>query len=361
MGRSGSGDVVAAVSGVAVDESHAFEQGSPPRTMRHMYGPVPSRRLGSSLGVSPIPKKVCNYSCIYCQLGRTDRLTNTRQMFFPVSEIVAEFDEAAGRSPGFDVVTVVGEGEPTLYLGLGELLDQIQCRTDKPVAVITNGALLGDPSVRSDLSRADIVLPSLDAWDQASYRRINRPHRLLRFEDVHQGLKEFAETFEGQLWLEIMLMEGINADDSTLGKYAGLLTDLTYDRLCLNTPVRPPAEPYVRAVDHATMMHAAEVLGGVSIDLLQSVGFHSDIPDDYEAVRSIIKRHPMNQHEIEGFLESRGHRSSAEILERLRRDDAVAVIHYKGYDTFRLRPDPGRHDGARPGTDGALTPRGVWP
>ena len=120
---------------------------------RYIYGPVPSRRLGLSLGVSPIPKKTCNYSCIYCQLGRTDRMTNTRKMFYPVQAILDELDEVIKRNIPFDVVTIVGEGEPTLYLGLGDLLEGIHERTDKPLAVITNGALLYDSQARLNSCR----------------------------------------------------------------------------------------------------------------------------------------------------------------------------------------------------------------
>lgn len=235
-------------------------------------------------------------------------------MFFPVRDIITEFELAISKALLFDAVTIVGEGEPTLYLGLGELIAEINSRTDKPVAVITNGALLCDPQVRSELSRADIVLPSLDAYDQQSYQRINRPHPHLHFDEVYQGLKTFAHEYEGQLWLEIMLMQGINADDASLAKYAALLQEMDYDRLYLNTPVRPPAEEYVQTVDHATMQHAAELLGGLSIDLLVSSGFHSEISDDYDA-----------------------------ILEILKNDARVESLHYKGYDTYRLRPKPGKH------------------
>lgn len=312
-------------------------------TVQHVYGPVPSRRLGLSLGISPIPKKACNYSCIYCQLGRTDRLTNTRELFYPVADIVAEFEEAL-RGPGrIDAVTIVGEGEPTLYAGLGELIAELNTRTDRPVAVITNGALLCDPQVRDELANADIVLPSMDAWDEASFSRINRPHRRLRWPEVHEGLRTFSREYAGELWLEIMLMKGVNDDDESLRRYADLLRDLRYDRLYLNTPVRPPAEPEVEAVDHETMARATEALGGTSIDLLASVGFRSRVADDHEALLGIIRRHPMNQFEIESFLAARGRTDPAAALERLARDPEVAVVHYRGIDTYRLRPHPGRH------------------
>ncbi|WFF73791.1 radical SAM protein [Proteiniclasticum sp. QWL-01] len=303
------------------------------KEMKYIYGPVPSRRLG----ISPIPKKTCNYSCIYCQLGRTDRMTNQRQMFFPLEEILEEFREVLLQKPEFDVVTIVGEGEPTLYLGLGELIRQIRQLTDNPIAVITNGALLYDRAVQEDLNQADLVLPTLDAWDEASFRRINRPHGSLSYQQVLDGLIEYSHSCQGQLWLELMLMKGINDDDASLAKYKELLKSIRYDRLYLNTPVRPPAEPWVMALDPDSMRRAVETLGGISIDLLSSAGFHSEITDDYEAIRSIILRHPMNQFELEGFLKSRGAEDSAALLRRLQSDPAVTVIRYKGYDTYRLK------------------------
>lgn len=305
--------------------------------MKYVYGPVPSRRLGVSLGISPIPKKTCNYSCVYCQLGRTDHMTNTRQMFFSVEDIMVEFEEVLREKIHFDVVTIVGEGEPTLYLGLGELIDEIKKRTDKPVAVITNGALLYDTQLQSELGKADIVLPTMDAYDEESLKRINRPHGSLKFEDIKRGLEEFSEKYQGQLWIEIMLIKDVNDDDESLGKYAEMLKRIKYEKLYLNTPVRPPAESDVSIVDHEKMDHAAELLGGISIDLLSSEGFHSEIEDDHAAILSIIKRHPMNQFEIEGFLASRGRSDIDAFLDGLRRDDKVEVINYKGYDTYRLR------------------------
>lgn len=305
--------------------------------LKFVFGPVPSRRLGVSLGISPIPKKTCNYSCIYCQLGRTDRMTNTRQMFFTVEEIIDEFDNALRDGLDFDVVTIVGEGEPTLYLGLGELIVQIKKRTNKPVAVITNGALLYDQDLRREVAMADIVLPTMDAYDEVTLKAINRPQGFLDFGKVNAGLKVFSEEYHGQLWLELMLMEGINDDDESLRKYSELLQKIRYDRLYINTPVRPPAEDYVKAVGHEKMNQAADLLGGISIDLLVSQGFRSGIADHYDAVMSIIKRHPMNQFEIKSFLEVRECGNLDEILCKLNKDDRVEVVDYKGYSTYRLK------------------------
>ena len=305
--------------------------------MKYVYGPVPSRRLGISLGISPIPKKTCNFSCIYCQLGRTDIMTNTRKMFFPVQKIMSEFDEVFKKGIFFDVVTIVGEGEPTLYLGLGELIDAIKQRTDKPVALITNGALLYDSDLRQEAAKADIVLPTLDAYDETSFRKINRPFGKISFESVNAGLIAFSEEYEGQLWLEIMLMAGINDDDDSLSKYEQALKKIKYDRLYLNTPVRPPAEAGVESISCEAMNKAAARLGGISIDLLVSQGFHSEIEDDYEAILSIIKRHPMNQFEIRSFLESRNSKRIDWIMEMLGRDENINVLNYRGINTYRLK------------------------
>jgi len=305
--------------------------------MKYIYGPVPSRRLGISLGISPIPKKTCNYSCIYCQLGRTNSMTNLRQMFFDVKEILKELEEVIHKNVKFDVITIVGEGEPTLYLGLGNLINEIKKKIDKPVAVITNGALLYDAVVQQELEQADIVLPSMDAYDENSFKKINLPYGTLKYEIVHRGLVEFSKKYQGQLWLEIMFMQDVNDSDVAIGKYSKLLKEIKYDRLYLNTPIRPPAEFYVKAVSNERMKYISEILCGISIDLLHSIGFHSDITDDYDAIISIIKRHPMNQFEIESFLNTRNCSEITNIFNRLIKDNQVNVINYKGYDTYRLK------------------------
>ena len=306
-------------------------------TYKYVYGPVPSRRLGISLGISPIPKKTCNYSCIYCQLGRTDHMTNRRSLYFPVEDILAELDRVLEENLGYDVITIVGEGEPTLYIGLGKLIEGIMLRSKKPVAVITNGALLYNHDVRAELMFADIVLPTMDAWDQASFQKINRPHGSICFDMIEYGIRHFSQEYPGQLWIELMLIDGINDDDESLKKYKEQLGKIRYDRLYINTPVRPPAESDVKAISSERMDVAVQMLGGTPIDLLESEGFHSEIKDDYEAIRAIITRHPMNQYEMEGFLNARECSDIPAIMKRLREARDVEVISYKGYDTFRLR------------------------
>lgn len=307
------------------------------KDMKYIYGPVPSRRLGISLGVSPIPQKTCNYSCTYCQLGQTTTMINDRRMFFPTDDILEEFNNIISENIFFDVITIVGEGEPTLYSGLGTIIQEIKKNSEKAIAVITNGALLYDPQLRSELAMADIVLPTMDAYDADSFKRINRPHRNLSFEKVQEGLIDFSRAYQGQLWIEIMFIDGINTDEKSLIAYNEALKEIQYDKLYVNTLVRPPAKSGLKAVNSENMRYIADFLQGISIDLLVSEGFHSEIPDDIDAIMSIIKRHPMNQHEIESFLKTRNSINIRETLQELGQSDKINVIDFKGYNTYRLK------------------------
>ncbi|HZK39206.1 MAG TPA: radical SAM protein, partial [Clostridia bacterium] len=177
---------------------------------KYVYGPVPSRRMGLSIGISPIPKGHCNYSCIYCQLGRTNNMTNKRERYFNLQDLIKEFKTYLTDPIKFDVVTIVGEGEPSLYADLGVLIAALKRLTDKPIAVITNGALLSDCGVREELKNADIVLPSLDASDEKMFKKINRPHGSIKFDDVDKGLQIFSNEYNGQLWIETMILKDIN-------------------------------------------------------------------------------------------------------------------------------------------------------
>ena len=302
--------------------------------LKHIFGPVPSRRLGRSLGVSPIPDSTCNYSCVYCQLGRTRHMTNHRQLFFPVEEILDEFRSLPDHN-AYDVVTVVGEGEPTLYAGLGELIHQLKQYTEKPIAVITNGALLSDAQVRQELMEADIVLPSLDAADAATFKRVDRPHGGVSFDAMTQGLIEFSHQYQGQLWLEVMLLDGVNDSDESLAAIKALMDQMRYDRVYVNTPVRPPAES--DALPSKAVEKASALFSGISIDMLTQGSFFSETPDDLEAVVGICRRHPMNQFEIASFLHSRGRKNTEDFFKKLEQDSRITAIDFKGVVTYRAK------------------------
>ena len=274
--------------------------------MRYVFGPVPSRRLGQSLGIDTIPLKTCNWNCVYCQLGRTVPLTNERREYFPREEILAEARQAlaAHRPKETDWVTFVGSGEPTLHSAIGWLIRQVKGLSEQPVAVITNGALLYLPEVREELAAADAVLPSLDAGEGRLYLRINRPHPESTFDRLLGGLIEFRKVFHGKLWVEVMLVRGLNDTDEALREIAGALERIGPDAIHVNRPIRPPAETWVEPPDEEGVMRAVSTLGRLaevvhpaegSFDL----GGHESLVD---AVVAIIRRHPMSELELEQAL-----------------------------------------------------------
>lgn len=305
------------------------------KNYKHIFGPVPSRRMGESIGISPIPEKTCNYSCIYCQLGRTTNMTNKREKFYNVDDIVDEFILAKDNCY-YDVVTIVGEGEPTLYSELGTLIRKLKQCTNKPIAVITNGALMYDYSVQEELMYADIVLPSVDGFDEESFKKIDRPMGSISFDKSINGLIEFSNKYKGQLLLEVMLVDGINTDDIALEKLKTIISKIKYDRVYINTPVRPPAEGFVQAASKEVIKKATELLNGISIDMLADGSFYSDIKDSFEAILNIAKRHPMNQFEIDSFLNSRDEQNKEEVFRKLKNDKRVTVLDYKGILTYRV-------------------------
>lgn len=209
---------------------------------KHVFGPVPSRRLGFSLGVDPIPRKYCNYDCVYCQIGRTAEREVERKSFFDPDEIVGEVLKAVRGSSRIDVITFSGSGEPTLNKDLGLMIRRVKKRTDKTVAVITNGSLLSRPDVREDISSADILLPSLDAVSEHAFELVNRPHPSITVQDVIAGMKSVAQDFKGKIWLEIMFVKGVNDSPEEQALLRAVLGQVSVDRIQLNTVTRPPGE-----------------------------------------------------------------------------------------------------------------------
>lgn len=306
--------------------------------MKYIFGSVPSRRLGNSLGVSPIPERTCNFSCTYCQLGRTRHMTNDRQEFFPLEDILEEFKEYQEKNHSFDVVSIVGEGEPTLYSRIGDLIIGLKKLTDKPIAVITNGAQMVNEAVRQELMNADIVLPSMDGYDSYSFKTIDRPIGSINFDDVLVAIEKFSKEYKGQLWLEIMFIDGINTSDVAVEAFREQLSRINYDRLYLNTPVRPPAEKEIQPIPHEVVEKLAAKLGGISIDALSSGSFCSEIQDNLLAIINICMRHPMNNFEVASFLKSRNLKDEEinDIVDQLNNDERITQIEYKGIVTYRV-------------------------
>jgi len=225
----------------------------------HVFGPVPSRRLGRSLGVDLVPFKTCTFDCVYCQLGRTTCKTTQRREWVPLKEVLR--DVAANLDTEPDFITLSGSGEPALFSPLNELICGIKDLTSVPVAVLTNGALLWIPEVRAALAAADLVVPSLDAGDEHLFRRVNRPHSDITFERMVEGLIDFREAYGGQYWLEVFLLGGITAIPTEVEKIAKIAEQIRPDRVQVNTVTRPPAEDFALPVEKPEMEALAALFG----------------------------------------------------------------------------------------------------
>ncbi len=231
--------------------------------MNALFGPVNSRRLGRSLGIDLFTSKICNLNCVYCEVGPTITPVCRRGTYSPLRALLEEIDRFCAdtaRLASIDVLTVTAQGEPTLHSGLGTILAHLRAKADKPVAVLTNGTTLMDEGVRSDLMVADIVIPSLDAARTESFRRVDRPTAELDLDAVIEGLTIFSHAFKGTLWLEILLVQGMNDTSEDIDALIGVLGRMRLDRIQLNTVVRPPVEQDARPVSNERLTAIAQRL-----------------------------------------------------------------------------------------------------
>ena len=267
---------------------------------KYLYGPVPSRRLGRSYGVDIVPFKACTLDCIYCQLGRTPNKTIERRDYVPVEAVLAELRGKLAEGLPADFITISGSGEPTLNSQLGELIDSIKKITDIPVAILTNGTLLHRQDVRADCARADVVVPSLDAGDEQTFQKINRPHKDISIEKLISGLQTFRNEFAGRIWLEVFFVEGLNTDARQIAKIKDAIEHIRPDKIQLNTAVRPTAEPGVKRLDAEKLRAIATQLGDkaeVAVDF-SPVRCGKLLESKAEDVLSMLKRRPCSLNDI---------------------------------------------------------------
>ncbi len=296
--------------------------------MSHLFGPVPSRRLGRSLGVDLVPRKTCPYNCIYCEVGPTTRPTLQR---FPYqgAAIVRELEGYLRRHDGeADFITLAGSGEPTLNLDLARILTAIKSLTATPLAVLTNGALLEDPQVRRELAAADVVLPSLDAAREETFQAINRPLSGFTLDRLLAGLTAFRRDYRGEIWLEILLLKDLNDTEAELNGLRRLLGDLAPDKVQLNTSVRPGVEDWARALTSEEMQAAAALLGP-GVEVIASgpkMPAPAAAPSDSEFVE-MLSRRPMTASDLAQALGL----PLAAVQERLRnleKSGRISCNHY---------------------------------
>ena len=227
----------------------------------YIYGPVPSRRLGLSLGVDLVPYKICSYDCIYCQLGRTTKKTITQKPYIDTEKILKQLDQKLMKNICMDYITMAGSGEPTLNSEIEFLIHEIKKKTDIPVAVLTNGSLFGNRRVGRSIIEADVVIPSLDAYNQKMFETINRPHSDIKFIDTVKGLMDFRKEYRKEIWLEVFLLDGINSSENDATMFKEWIEKINPDKVHINTAVRPSAEIYARQVSSEKLLKFCSVLG----------------------------------------------------------------------------------------------------
>jgi wyosine [tRNA(Phe)-imidazoG37] synthetase (radical SAM superfamily) len=264
---------------------------------RYLYGPVPSRRLGRSLGIDLVPHKICTYDCIYCQIGKTTEKTLVRKEYVPVKEIVEEVKGflKEERSP-IDHLSLSGSGEPTLHSQIRSVIQGIKAITSIPVAVITNGSLFYEEEVRQDLLRADLVLPSLDAVSSEVFTKINRPREGFSVGKVIEGLVEFRRVYKGQIWLEILFCKGVNDGKEELLRMKKVVDRIRPDRIHLNTVVRPPFEKWAVPLDQKEM-EEMRAFFGEKASIISEFDRHPPAVaerDIQEEILKILKRRPLS-------------------------------------------------------------------
>jgi len=271
------------------------------KSYRHLYGPVPSRRLGRSLGIDLVPHKICTYDCIYCQIGKTTEKTLARKEYAPVTEILEEVGSfLQEETSSTDVLSLAGSGEPTLHSQIRSVIEGIKAITSIPVAVITNGSLLYEEEVRQDLLSVDLVLPSLDAVSSEVFRKINRPRKGFSVEKVIEGLVEFRKVCKGQIWLEILFCKGVNDSKEELVRMKKTVERIAPDRIHLNTVIRPPSEKWAVPLNQEEM-ETMRAFFGERASIISEFDRHPPAVterDIREEILKILKRRPLSLRDL---------------------------------------------------------------
>jgi wyosine [tRNA(Phe)-imidazoG37] synthetase (radical SAM superfamily) len=307
--------------------------------MHYIYGPVPSRRLGFSLGVDIVSHKICTLDCIYCQLGRTTHKRVKRKSFAPSADIIDEIRKSVSAGHDIDFITFSGSGEPTLNSDIGSLIHEVRKITSIPVAVLTNGTLLFREDVQKDLMEAHVVIPSLDAVSPEMFQRINRPHHSLTIQSIMKGMRDFREKYTGQIWLEIMFIKNFNADRQELSEMKKAIAEIRPDKVYLNTVSRPPSEVYAEPLSVTEMRAIKDYLGG-NCEVIAE--FHKKrSPEGQDVKGSIVemtKRRPITVTDIANVL-GISETNAESILERLMAEGTVTEKQYgkKNYYIFSTK------------------------
>jgi len=304
----------------------------------YIYGPVPSRRLGYSLGIDIIPFKTCTFDCIYCQLGPTTKKTIKRKKYFSSREILSAIKKKLASGQRIDYITFSGSGEPTLNSSIGKLIREIKTITTVPVAVLTNSSLLSRKSVRKDLLAADVVVPSLDAATQNAFAKTNRPCSSLKLEEIMEGLEKFRQEFKGSIWLEIMLIKGVNDSPLHIRELKDAIAKINPEKIHLNTVVRPPTEKFARPLSQRELEKIKKFFGKNAEIIAEFDKKAQKLSSENleQAILSIIQRRPVTLSDISASLGA--HKNEViKYLNFLLEECKIQCTSHKGLKYYELR------------------------
>lgn len=310
-------------------------------SISRVFGPVPSRRLGRSLGVNNIPPKICTYSCVYCQLGRTLEMIADRRVFFDPEDITREVEgkilKLLEDNTDIDYITIVPDGEPTIDINLGKLLDFLK-PLNKKLAVITNSTLLHKPDVRRDLHKADWVSVKVDSVKEKTWKEIDRPHGKIKLENILSGIRQFSQEYGGKLVTETMLVKDLNDDLEQINLVAEFIREIKPSTAYLSIPTRPPAEEWAIAPDESSLNLAYQVFLEHKIPVEYLIGYEGnefastgDIEDDLLSITSV---HPMREDAIREYLTKA--MVDFSVVEKMVAEEKLVVTEYQ-HNLFYLR------------------------
>jgi len=296
-----------------------------------IYGPVPSRRLGFSLGVDLVPYKVCSYNCIYCQIGPTPETTIIRKPYISSEQILSQLFDRLKEGIKPDYITLGGSGEPTLNSEISDIIKGIKSFTDVPVTVLTNGSLLMNETVRKDLCGADVVLPSFDACDERTFLKINRPHSSFVFEEMASGLIEFRKIYSGEIWLEIFIVKGLNDTEPMMKKFKQWTDQFAPEKIHLNTAVRPTAEIDVHKASEDRLENFCKILGEKAevIAPFKKEAKNKNMIDTGKEILNLLSRRPCTLADISAGLGLHRH-EILKYIEPMITKKHIEVLHING-------------------------------
>jgi len=274
---------------------------------KYLFGPVPSRRLGISLGVDLVPKKVCSLDCVYCEVGKTTKLTTERKEYILYDNVIKELESYFETNPDPDYITFSGAGEPTLNSRLGDVLKFIKkTKPNIPVAVLTNGTLLYQKEVREELMPADLILPSLDAITESVFQKINRPNNNLSAKKIIQGLLDFSKVYQGKIWLEIFILPDYNYLDEEILEMKSIIEKINPDSVQINTLDRPGTLQDLHPSTKAELKRVVNLLDFENTIIIASAPKRKNIQsyrsDVESAILGTISRRPCTVQDMVNFL-----------------------------------------------------------